>query len=126
MSKTLYNMAEKIEMKVSHPEETIQHLYDDYNLMILKTGKLGFVCKRPNSDMTQFIMDSKAIKETDNPYLLNLDFITRKRSNYEIKSIEYAIFYFLPYDKFIEVLRETEMDFEFFCTLRDRMKSIPD
>lgn len=24
------------------------------------------------------------------------------------------------------MLRETEMDYEFFCTLRDRMKSIPD
>jgi len=35
-------------MRVSHPEETIQHLYDDYNLLILKSGSVGFVCKRPN------------------------------------------------------------------------------
>lgn len=61
ISKTLYNLAEKIEMRVSHPEEVIQHLYDDYNLIILKTGRLGFAYKRPNFEMKQLVMDTKEI-----------------------------------------------------------------
>ena len=44
-------------MRVSHPEEVIQHLYDDHNLMILKSGSVGFVAKRPNSDMKPYVMD---------------------------------------------------------------------
>lgn len=113
-------------MRVSHPEEVIQHLYDDYNLIFLKTGRLGFVCKRPNFEMHQHVMDTKTIGKKDNPYLVNLDFIPRRRSYYEIKSMEYAIFYFLSYVKFIEVLRKTGMDYEFFCSMRDRMKCLPD
>jgi len=83
-------------MRVSHPEETIQHLYDDYNLLILKSGSVGFVCKRPHYQSHPFVMDVLKARE-DKPELLNLDFISRKRSPYEIKSTEYSVFYFLSY-----------------------------
>ena len=83
-------------MRVSHPEEIIQHLYDDYNLLILKSGSVGFVCKRPNFQSLPFVMD--VLKQTgDKPELLNLDFIPRKRSPYEIKSMQYSVFYFMSY-----------------------------
>lgn len=62
ISKTLYNLAEKIEMRVSHPEEVIQHLNDDYNMIILKTGRLGFACRRPNVETQQFVMDTMEIR----------------------------------------------------------------
>jgi len=48
INKTLYNLAENIEMRVSHPEEIVQHIDDDYNLIILKNGSLGLVYKRAN------------------------------------------------------------------------------
>ena len=78
---------------------------DDYNLMILKSGSLGFVTKRQNSEMQSFVMDVLKLKDCDRPVLVNLDFIPRKRSNYEIKSMQYSVFYFLSYEKFVEVLR---------------------
>ena len=81
MSKTLFNLAEKIEMKVTHPEEVVQHLNDDYNLMILKSGSLGFVAKRPNVSIKPFVMDILSMNG-DSPILVNLDFIPRKRSRY--------------------------------------------
>jgi hypothetical protein len=33
-------------MRVSHPQEIVQHIYDDYNLIILKNGSLGLAYKR--------------------------------------------------------------------------------
>ena len=73
--------------------------------MILKSGSVGFVAKRPNSDIKNYVMDVIKLEERNNPVMVNLDFIPRKRSRYELKSMEYSIFYFLPYEKFMEVLR---------------------
>jgi len=42
---------------------------------------------------------------------MSLDFIEKKRPYYEIISMGYSIFFFLTYDQFVEILRETEMDF---------------
>lgn len=85
---------------MSHPEEIIQNLYDDYNLLILKSGSVGFVSKRPNCEATPFVMDVLKLKG-DKPEILNLDFIPRKRSSYEIKSMQYSVFYFMTYEKFV-------------------------
>lgn len=79
----------------------IQRIDDDYNLIILKAGQIGFYSKKSTFTVKDFIMDSITINEKDQPYLLNLDFIMKKRPQYEIKSVEYSIFYFLDYDKFI-------------------------
>ena len=38
MDKTLYSLAEKIEMCIYHPEEIVQPLEDNYHLFILKAG----------------------------------------------------------------------------------------
>jgi hypothetical protein len=72
--------------------------------MILKTGSLGFVCKRPDSDMKPFVMDIMKVNDNEKPLIVNLDFINRKRSFYEIKAMEYCIFHFLSYEKFIETI----------------------
>lgn len=71
-------------------------------------------------------MNVKTIQEQDKPYLLSLDFIIRKRPYYEIRSIEYSIFFFLDYNNFIDAVRDSPMDYEYYCGLRDKMKSIPD
>ena len=42
-------------------------------------------------------MDKLSIKSANKESLLNLDFIVRKRAPYEIKSLEYTIYYFLGY-----------------------------
>ena len=38
VDKTLYNLAEKIEMTISHPEQVLRRKDDDYNLLILREG----------------------------------------------------------------------------------------
>ena len=38
IDKTLYNLAEKIEMTISHPEQVLRRKDDDYNLLILREG----------------------------------------------------------------------------------------
>lgn len=53
-------MAEKIQMRVSHPEEVIQRFDDDFNLIILKAGQMGFGCKRPGFQLCNFIMNKKS------------------------------------------------------------------
>ena len=55
--------------------------------MILKSGSLGFVSKRPNADIPPFVMDVLKNDERSQPVIVNLDFIPRKRSRYELKSM---------------------------------------
>lgn len=38
IDKTLYQFAEKIEMNISHPEQFLRRIDDDYNLLILRQG----------------------------------------------------------------------------------------
>lgn len=80
-------MAERIEMRVSHPDEVIQKIDDDYNLIILKEGQIGYFCKKSTFNLKDYVMNIKTVSTKDHPYLLNLDFIVKKRPYYEIRSI---------------------------------------
>lgn len=48
-------------MRVSHPDEVIQKIDDDYNLIILKVGHIGFNSKKSTFALKDFIMDSITI-----------------------------------------------------------------
>jgi len=45
-------------MTISHPDATIRKLDDDYSLLILGQGKVGFTAKKPNCDFNHKVMDS--------------------------------------------------------------------
>jgi hypothetical protein len=68
----------------------------------------------------------KKINNSENPFLINLHFITKKRLNYEVKSLVYSILYYLDYDKLINILMESPMDYELYSYLRDKNKNILD
>jgi hypothetical protein len=46
LDRTLSNFAERIETRISHPQEIIRAIDDDFNLIILRKGRIGYVCKR--------------------------------------------------------------------------------
>ena len=46
VDKTLYRFAEKIEMSISHPEQILRKIDDDFNLLILKEGEIGYTTKK--------------------------------------------------------------------------------
>jgi len=72
------------------------------------------------------IIDKVKISSNDRPFILGLEFLTRKRPIYEIKSLEYSVIYRLSYDDLTNILRESQMDYLLFCLLRDKNRSIPD
>jgi hypothetical protein len=98
-------------MRVSHPDEVIQKFDDDYNLIILKQGQIGYFCKKSTFTLKDYVMNIKQVQVKDRPYLLNLDFIVKTRPYYEIRSIEYCIFFFLDYNNFIEAVKDSNMDY---------------
>jgi hypothetical protein len=58
--------------------------------------------------------------------LTSLDFISKKRPLYEIKSLQFSVLFTLDYDKFISIFKQTDMDYELYCFLRDKIRNIPD
>lgn len=66
------------------------------------------------------------VKNRENPFPINLHFITKKRQNFEVKSLVYSIFYFLEHNKLIDILNESPMDFELYSYLRDKNKNVID
>ena len=46
--------------------------------------------------------------------------MTRKKNNFEIKSKEYSVVYVLGFEKLMQTLKESEMDYHHFCYLRDK------
>ena len=87
VDKTLYAFAEHIEMSISHPEQTLRRLDDEYNLLILRQGEIGFTSKRRNCNFNDMIIDRVKVTDVKRPFLLGLEFLTRRRPVYEIKSL---------------------------------------
>lgn len=113
-------------MHIAHPEEILQPVDDDYNLLILKGGEVGYMCHKMNSCLNDQVVNRIKRAEKDNPFLINLHFITKQRPNFEVKSLVYSIIYFLDYDKLIAILKDTQLDFEMYSFLKDKNKNVVD
>ena len=111
---------------MTHPQETIRHIDDDFNLMILKEGEIGYSCKKHGCGFNDEIVDYIRVRAGETPFLTSLDFISKVRPLFEIKSLKFSVLYQLSYSRFIEVFRESDMDYELFCFLRDKIRNIPD
>ena len=120
MEKTLFSLAEKIEMKIAHPEEIILNVERNFDVFILKNGEIGYVSRKINRKFNKNVFDRKRILENDAPFLLNANFITKNRANYGIKSMVYSVMYCLEYDNLIEILKEAHLDYELYCRQRDK------
>lgn len=70
---------------------------DDFNLLILKKGHIGYICKKPGCNFNESVADEILVKEGGNPFLTSLDFISKIRPNYEIKSLKFSVLYTLQY-----------------------------
>ena len=126
MERTLFSFAQKIETRVCHPEEIVQHLDDPHNLLILKGGEIGFTCKKPGCKYNSTVIDQLKVLNLANPVLISLGFIRNPRLTYEIKSLAYSVLYFLDYESILGILKASQMDYEHYCLLKDRMLNIPD
>lgn len=71
-------------------------------------------------------IDRVKVCNNERPFILGLEFLTRQRPNYEIKSCEYSVVYSLSYEDLIGILKDSQMDYMHFCFLRDKNKSTID
>lgn len=72
VDKTLYSLAEKIEMTISHPEQVLRRKDDDYNLLILREGEIGYTAKQRNCKFNDMVIDKVHIKANEKPFILGL------------------------------------------------------
>jgi hypothetical protein len=120
--KTLLKMAELVERKIAHPNETLLKKGEKSEFMILQKGKLCFCCKphrAPDSKLEGKVMDVVEVKN-EKAKLVSLDFIRNKELQYNMKSDSYSVLYTLPIETFKESLKSSEMDYQLYCVLRDR------
>jgi hypothetical protein len=82
LDRTLYNFAEHLEIRITHPQQIIRNVDDDFNLMILKKGEIGYACKKTGCDFNDEIVDFIKISAGEVPFLTSLDFISKIRPNY--------------------------------------------
>jgi hypothetical protein len=82
LDRTLYNFAEHLETVVCHPQEIIRNIDDDYNLMILKKGQIGYICKKNGCSLNDKIVDLIKVDNNEAPFLTSLDFLSKKRPPY--------------------------------------------
>lgn len=82
IDRTLYNFAEKIEMSISHPEQILKKIEDNFNLMILREGSIGYMPKRRNCRSNGMVIDRVKIYDEQKPFILGLEFLTQRRPTY--------------------------------------------
>lgn len=126
MEKTIYSLAQNIEMRMCHPEETIRNVTDDFHLWIMRAGVVGLACQKRDSDLAGKIMDQITVKQGGVPFILSLNFITKRQLPFEFKSLEYSSFYFMEFTKLISSLRENDSDFQYYAFMRDKHNNLPD
>lgn len=71
-------------------------------------------------------MDKIMLKEGDKPFVLSLNFMTKKQLPYEFKSLEYSSFYYMDFQKLMDSLRQSDLDFQYYSYMKDKIKNIPD
>jgi hypothetical protein len=119
-------LAESIEVNITHPEELIVNTENYMNLKILKEGRMGYCCRKLGSAYNGHVIDQISVLEGESPFLLGVEFITHRKPNFEIKSMEYSVIYGLVYDRLIQSMRKSRGDYEYFCFLRDKSKYLVD
>lgn len=62
VDKTLYHFAEKIEMTISHPEQLLRRIDDEYNLLILREGEIGYTVKARNCAFNEMVIDKVKVR----------------------------------------------------------------
>jgi hypothetical protein len=95
MDKTKNSLAEKINMIISHPEQSLRVLEDNYDLLILKEGEIGYTVKRRNCAFNDMVIDKVKIGNHQSPFIIGLEFLSHYRPIYEIKSLVYSVIYSL-------------------------------
>lgn len=97
-----------------------------FHIYLLENGEIGYSAKKTGYYYNKTIVNRVKILENDQPFLVDLNFITLKRSNYEVKSLGYSIVHRLDYEEFLNTLRCVPKDYEYYCFLRDKSKHIID
>lgn len=64
-------------MTISHPEQMLKRIDDDYNLLILREGEIGYSAKRRNCHFNDMVIDKVKVQKNDRPFILGLEFLTR-------------------------------------------------
>ncbi len=124
-NKTILNLAEYVIRKVAHPEETLQRRGEVQNFFILQKGCLGFTCRSGlKSTLNGVVIEKFQIEKSSPPKILSLGFIKRKTLMYDIKSLFYSIYYYLPYEELMKTLKLCQMDYQFFLLMKDKDDSI--
>lgn len=57
MEKTLFSLAEKIEMKITHPEEVILTQERNFDVFILKNGEIGYISRKSKRKYNKYVFD---------------------------------------------------------------------
>ena len=118
----MLKMAEIIERKICHPDEVILKKGAKAEFIILQKGKIDLVCRtsNPSSSLNGKVIEKLEVEDGEKPKVLSLDFIRNKSLDYDIKSDKYTILYSLSIENFQESLKGYEIDYQLFCTLRDK------
>ena len=72
MDKTLYKLAEKIEMSITHPQQILRQKDDEFNLLVLREGEVGFTVKKNSCSFNGKIVDTIKVNKNDKPFILGL------------------------------------------------------
>lgn len=86
---------------------------------------MGFTCKSAlKSALNGVVIEKFEVSRFQPPKILSLGFIKRKNLAYDVKSLFYSIYYYLPYDEMMRVMGLCEMDYHFFLFMKDKDDSV--
>ena len=88
-------------------------------LLILQKGEVG-LCARFHQTNFSVTTDRIGIKDKSQPKMLSLGFIKSMNVVCDIKSLTYSILFFLSNEDLMEILKQSKIDYEHFCLMRDR------
>lgn len=122
LKRTIIILSERMEKHIYTPDEIVKTLNSPSSILILERGELAYLSSKDSFNLANKVINFVVRKEGDKPLLLNLDFLTLRKSAYTIKSKDYSVIHKLSFDSFIESMNCVPKDYEYYCFLRDQSK----
>lgn len=113
-------IAEAIVKKVAHPLELLVKRDDNLRLLILKKGEVAFCIRNHNQRSSSVVLNTLRVDSKEAPRLVSIGFVRPRASLHDIRSQSYSILYELEKEAIIAILKQSRLDYEHYCVLRDR------
>ncbi|CAK56624.1 unnamed protein product (macronuclear) [Paramecium tetraurelia] len=119
---TINNLCQFVKEKKVLPEEVLYSRFDQpTKIWFVLSGALEFVADHKNENEYYEATETFLNKVNSGAVLGEREFITQQPYEYKVRALRFTQMAYIDYEDFINVISESDQEYEIFCMKRDRL-----